>query len=74
MNCGGIDDSNPFKPTMHMWDCFQAHFLKCVTMGWLMCLDESMLAWQGRGMPGMMVVPRKPTPMGLELGILSATL
>lgn len=26
-----------------------------------------MVAWQGKGLPGLMVVPRKPTPLGLEI-------
>ena len=33
-------------------------------------LDESMVKWLGRGMPGFMHVQRKPTPKGLELHTL----
>lgn len=62
-----MDDADPFKPVMRMWDSCRAQFNKVVTPGWLLCLDESMVAWQGRGMPGFMVVPRKPTPFGLEI-------
>ena len=44
--------------------------VEAITPSWLLCLDESMVKWLGRGMPGLMVVPRKPTPMGLELHTL----
>ena len=29
-------------------------------------VDESMLAWMGKHMPGWIIVPRKPKPQGLE--------
>jgi len=29
-------------------------------------MDESMGLWKGRGMPGLMKVARKPTPIGRE--------
>eukprot|EP00965_Chrysotila_dentata_P017713 588951-Pleurochrysis_carterae.AAC.1 len=32
----------------------------------MLVLDESMVRWEGQGMPGLMVVARKPTPIGLE--------
>lgn len=35
-----------------------------------MVLDESMVKWMGTGMPGLMVILRKPTPIGLELHTL----
>jgi hypothetical protein len=35
-----------------------------------MCLDESMVKWLGRNMPGFMHVFRKPTPKGAELHTL----
>eukprot|EP00965_Chrysotila_dentata_P016952 562191-Pleurochrysis_carterae.AAC.2 len=50
-----------------MWDDRRKVFLSRVTPGWFIIVDESMVKWVGRGMPGLMVVPRKPTPMGLEL-------
>ena len=33
-----------------------------------------MVRWLGMGMPGLMVVPRKPTPIGLELHTLCCSL
>ena len=39
-----------------------------------MLLDESMVRWEGAGMPGLMVVLRKPTPIGLELHTLCCAL
>jgi len=42
-------------------------FINNVSPSWLIIIDESMVKWVGVGMPGVMVVPQKPTPMGLEL-------
>lgn len=39
-----------------------------------MVLDESMVRWMGRGMSGLMVILRKPTPIGLELHTLCCAL
>ena len=70
MPTGDSDPQDPFYLVRHMWETFRAHFCKQVTPGWLLCLDESMVAWQGKGMPGLMVVPRKPTLLGLEIHTL----
>ncbi|KAL1508654.1 hypothetical protein AB1Y20_004750 [Prymnesium parvum] len=67
---GDVGTTDPFHEVRHMWESFGSHFRKVVTPGWLLCLDESMVAWQGKGMPGLMVVPRKPTPLGLEIHTL----
>ena len=64
---GASTADDPFYLVRHMWESARQHFVKCVAPGWLLCLDESMVEWQGRGMPGLMVVPRKPTPLGLEI-------
>ena len=64
------DESDPFSLVRPMWDSFAYHFNRTVTAGWLICLDESMVKWVGRNMPGMMVVQRKPTPIGAELHTL----
>ena len=53
-----------------MRDAFKA----AVNAGWLLVLDESMVRWLGRSMPGLMVVLRKPTPIGLELHTLCCAL
>ena len=47
-------------------DHFNSHAVKIYGPGWLIVVDESMIAWTGRGMPGWIVVPRKPKPMGME--------
>ncbi|EOD33660.1 hypothetical protein EMIHUDRAFT_229385 [Emiliania huxleyi CCMP1516] len=62
--------SDPFNATRKFWDTLRDAFFAAVTCGWVMCLDESMVKWLGRGMPGFMVVQRKPTPKGLELHTL----
>lgn len=62
------DPADPFHPVEDNWEVFWQQFLACMTPGWLLCLDESIMEkWKGRGMPGFMVVPRKPTPMGLDM-------
>ena len=62
-----FDKDDPFAPTRRFWDSLRAGFLYAMNVGWLLCLDESMVKWTGRGMPGLMVILRKPTPVGLEL-------
>ena len=61
---------DPFAPTRRFWDSLRAAFMSAMECGWLLCLDESMVKWTGRGMPGLMVILRKPTPVGLELHTL----
>ena len=61
---------DPFDPTRRFWDALRDTFRKAVSCSWIMCLDESMIKWLGRGMPGFMWVQRKPTPKGLELHTL----
>jgi hypothetical protein len=38
-----------------------------VAPGWLLCVDESMIAWTGNGCPHISFVPRKPEPRGIEI-------
>ena len=71
---GDAEESDPFFRVRHMWEVVRKTFSECVLPSWLMCLDESMVKWRGRGMPGLMVVPRKPTPMGLEIHTLCCAL
>ena len=61
---------DPFNKTRRFWDALRDGFHAAVTCSWIMCLDESMVKWLGRGMPGFMHVLRKPTPKGLELHTL----
>ena len=71
----GLHDPNdPFKPTRMFWDHLRWAFYTAIVCSWLACLDESMVQWTGRGMPGLMVVLRKPTPIGLELHTLCCAL
>ena len=65
---------DPFQATRRFWDALRNAFYEAVTASWLLVLDESMVQWQGRGMPGLMVILRKPTPIGLELHTLCCAL
>uniref|UniRef100_A0A7S2N7I1 PiggyBac transposable element-derived protein domain-containing protein n=1 Tax=Haptolina brevifila TaxID=156173 RepID=A0A7S2N7I1_9EUKA len=50
-----------------MWECYRVQMVRSVQPSYILCLDECMVKWLGRGMPGLIVVPRKLTPMGLEI-------
>ena len=65
---------DPFQSTRRFWDALRDAFYNAVTASWLLVMDESMVQWQGRGMPGLMVILRKPTPIGLELHTLCCAL
>eukprot|EP00965_Chrysotila_dentata_P130281 4307732-Pleurochrysis_carterae.AAC.2 len=57
------------------WDALRDASNKVIVCLWLMMLDESVgRRWMGRGMPGPMVMQRKPTPVGLELHTLCCAL
>ena len=79
-NGGSVERSEPFKkddpfePTRKFWDHLRTAFYFAMVTSWLLCLDESMVRWTGRGMPGLMVILRKPTPIGLELHTLCCAL
>eukprot|EP00965_Chrysotila_dentata_P030927 1030393-Pleurochrysis_carterae.AAC.1 len=62
--------SDAFHAVRMLWDSLRDALNSAVTCSWLIVLDESMGRWMGRGMPGLMVVQRKPTPVGLELHTL----
>jgi hypothetical protein len=62
--------ANDVFTTRKFWYCLRLAFFAAVSASWLLCLDESMVRWEGLGMPGLMVVKRKPTPIGLELHTL----
>ena len=66
--------NDPFYPVRYFWESLREAFFGAVSCSWLMVLDESMVRWEGRGMPGLMVLLRKPTPIGLELHTLCCAL
>ena len=66
----GAKATDPFRKTRRFWEALRLAFYRAVTSSWLLCLYESMVKWTGRGMPGLMVILRKPTPIGLELHTL----
>jgi hypothetical protein len=61
---------DPFKPTRRWWEALRDAFYSAISPSWILTLDESMVKWMGIGMPGLMVILRKPTPIGLELHTL----
>ena len=46
---------------------FNRNRKKTVNPSWLICVDESMVAWTGQGCPHLSFVPRKPEPLGIEV-------
>ena len=60
------DDQDPFNPIRSFVDSWNQRMQDSLNPGKLLIVDESMALWKGRGMPGLMVVPRKPTPVGRE--------
>lgn len=62
--------NDKFNRTRRFWEALRDAFFAAAVCSWIMCLDESMIKWLGRGMPGFMCVLRKPTPKGLELHTL----
>ena len=63
-------NSDKFHRVRRFWDALRDAFFAAIVSGHILCLDESMVKWLGQGMPGFMVVKRKPTPKGLELHTL----
>jgi hypothetical protein len=47
-------------------DAWNSQCKKALSPGWCLVIDESMVKWRGRGMPGKIFVPRKPEPCGME--------
>ena len=70
----GSKSDDKFIKTRFFWECLRDGFYAAVTASWLLVLDESMVKWMGHGMPGLMVILRKPTPIGLELHTLCCAL
>lgn len=57
---------DPFRPIRRFEEQWNARMVDCLDPGKFITVDESMALWKGRGMPGLMHVPRKPTPVGRE--------
>ena len=55
-----------FNPIRFFADQWNDNMKGVFEPSWVLVVDESMGKWLGKGMPGLMVVPRKPTPCGRE--------
>ena len=60
------DGEDPFDPIRLFVDAWNKNMENVLLPGPTIIVDESMGLWKGRGMPGLMVVARKPTPVGRE--------
>ena len=61
----GIDE-DVFDPIRLFADKWNDNMKEAFHPSWVLVVDESMGKWRGKGMPGLMIVPRKPTPAGRE--------
>ena len=59
-------DSDFFDPVRKLVDSWNSQMEAAIEPGPVLTVDESMAGWKGKGMPGLMTVPRKPTPVGRE--------
>jgi len=62
----GTTDPDPFHPVRKFFEQCNKRCQESLVPSWLIVLDESMIPWLGRGMPGWMCVGRKPHPFGQE--------
>ena len=60
------DLSDPFDPIRQFVKLWNDNHFQAFKPGWVITVDESMGKWCGKGMPALMTVPRKPTPIGRE--------
>ncbi len=60
------DGRDPFDPIRMFADAWNNTMEGVLLPGPTIIVDESMGLWKGRGTPGLMVVARKPTPVGRE--------
>jgi hypothetical protein len=67
---GKKHEKDPFRGVRRWWDGIRDAIKKAMEPGYVLVLDESMFRWLGRHMPGLMVVRRKPTPVGGEVHTL----
>ena len=57
---------DPFDGIRKFVDEWNQNIQQVFVPGHTVIGDESMAKWKGMHMPGLMVVPRKPTPVGRE--------
>mmetsp|Transcript_5073 Transcript_5073/g.14159 ORF Transcript_5073/g.14159 Transcript_5073/m.14159 type:complete len:471 (-) Transcript_5073:163-1575(-) len=57
---------DPFRPIRSFEEEWNKSMASALTPGSLLVVDESMGLWKGHGMPGLLKVPHKPTPIGWE--------
>lgn len=85
MACGPSDEASleadPWSFVRAFTNSFNDHMHTTFGPSWLLCLDESMVAWRGRfgegdpsKCPHRSWVPRKPEPMGCELKSLACAM
>ena len=60
-------DRDRWRDVTWMIEAFNKSRKMHVKPGWLLCVDESMIAWTGNGCPHLSYVPRKPEPLGIEI-------
>ena len=58
------DSEDPFDGIRRVVDGWNQNMHELFFPGSGITVDESMVMWKGMGMPGLMVVPRRPTPVG----------
>ena len=58
--------SDVFRPVRWLVTEWNNNMFHAFKPGSILTVDESMGRWLGKGMPGLMIVPRKPTPVGRE--------
>lgn len=60
------DMTDPFDPIREFVKRWNENMSLAFKPSWVLVVDESMGKWLGKGMPALMTVPRKPTPVGRE--------
>ena len=63
---GDDTPTDPFAKVRRWVDACNRCWKGAFTPGLFLVVDESMIFWSGRGMPGWIVIPRKPRSTGLE--------
>ena len=61
-----MDPHDPFDGVRGFVDAWNHTCKDALQPSWVLVIDESMIKWKGRGMPGWSFVPRKPEPCGME--------
>ena len=59
-------EMDPFREIRNFEEAWNKPMRKVMEPRPYITVDESMALWKGRGMPGLMHVPRQPTPIGRE--------